>query len=103
MKRSSWASGSSKVPACSTGFWVAITKNGVGTIIFAFYFSLPFIAIYFFNLKYLFNPPAEDPLDIATAHLDGWTDEDEIVDGYEDWADYGYDDADHDHVATSHS
>ena len=82
---------------------VRVTKNGVGTIIFAFYFSLPFIAIYFFNLKYLFNPPAEDPLDIATAHLDGWTDEDEIVDGYEDWADYGYDDADHDHVATSHS
>ena len=31
MNRSSWASGSSNVPACSTGFWVAITRNGDGS------------------------------------------------------------------------
>ena len=30
MKRSSCASGSSKVPDCSTGFCVAMTRNGVG-------------------------------------------------------------------------
>ena len=28
MKRSSWASGSGKVPSYSIGFWVAITMNG---------------------------------------------------------------------------
>ena len=30
MKRSSWASGSGKVPAISMGFWVAIRKKGLG-------------------------------------------------------------------------
>ena len=32
MKRSSWASGSSNVPLCSIGFWVAITRNGAGSL-----------------------------------------------------------------------
>ena len=32
MNRSSWASGSSKVPLCSIGFWVAITRNGAGSL-----------------------------------------------------------------------
>ena len=31
-KRSFWASGSGKVPSCSTGFCVAITKNGSGSM-----------------------------------------------------------------------
>ena len=35
MKRSSCASGSSNVPACSTGFWVAITRNGAGSAKFS--------------------------------------------------------------------
>ena len=30
MKRSSWASGSAKVPSYSIGFWVAMTRNGSG-------------------------------------------------------------------------
>jgi len=30
MNRSRWASGSPKVPSCSTGFWVAMTKKGSG-------------------------------------------------------------------------
>jgi hypothetical protein len=30
-KRSSWASGSLYVPACSMGFWVAITRKGLPT------------------------------------------------------------------------
>ena len=32
MNRSSWASGSSNVPLCSIGFWVAITRNGAGSL-----------------------------------------------------------------------
>jgi hypothetical protein len=40
MNRSSWASGSSNVPACSTGFWVAITRNGAGSV----NVSLPIVA-----------------------------------------------------------
>ena len=30
MKRSSWASGSGKVPSYSMGFWVAMTRKGSG-------------------------------------------------------------------------
>ena len=32
MNRSSWASGSSNVPDCSTGFCVAMTRNGTGSL-----------------------------------------------------------------------
>ena len=32
MNRSTWASGSAYVPSVSIGFWVAMTRNGSGTL-----------------------------------------------------------------------
>lgn len=32
MKRSRWASGRGYVPSISTGFWVATTMNGLGSV-----------------------------------------------------------------------
>ena len=86
---------------------VRVTKNGAGTIIFAFYFSIPFIVIYGFNLKFLFNPPPMDTL----PEVDEWDEYDDEYgededgeywdDEYAEYADYGYDDDSDAPVTTS--